>query len=142
MYRILGLDVGDRKIGVAVSDSSRTIARGIDQVRWDESQKDKGLEKIKELISQYEVGKVVVGLPKNMKGEEGFQAKKVRSFLDFLSSKIKIPAVLFDERFSTVMAEKILREEGASLSERKKAKDKIAAAIILQSYLDSQRIRK
>jgi len=142
MYRILGLDVGDRKIGVAVSDSSRTIARGIDQVRWDESQKDKGLEKIKELISRYEVGKVVVGLPKNMKGEEGFQARKVRSFLDFLSSKIKIPAVLFDERFSTVMAEKILREEGASLSERKKAKDKIAAAIILQSYLDSQRIRK
>jgi len=142
MYRILGLDVGDRKIGVAVSDSSRTIARGIDQVRWDESQKDKGLEKIKELISRYEVGKVVVGLPKNMKGEEGFQAKKVRSFLDFLSSKIKIPAVLFDERFSTVMAEKILRQEGASLSERKKAKDKIAAAIILQSYLDSQRIRK
>jgi len=142
MYRILGLDVGDRKIGVAVSDSSRTIARGIDQVRWDESQKDKGLAKIKELISRYEVGKVVVGLPKNMKGEEGFQAKKVRSFLDFLSSKIKIPAVLFDERFSTVMAEKILRQEGASLSERKKAKDKIAAAIILQSYLDSQRIRK
>jgi len=137
--RILGLDIGDRRIGVAISDPSQTIAQGIGQISWDESHRDKALEEIKEFIFKYRVVKVVVGLPRNMEGEEGFQARKVRDFLDFFSSKIKLPVALVDERFSTVMAERILREQGASLSERKKATDKIAAAIILQDYLDSQR---
>jgi len=136
--RFLGLDIGDRSIGVAVSDPSRTIAQGVSQIKWSESTREYAIKRIKELISQYKVDKIVAGLPRNMKGEEGFQAKKVQDFLSFLSLEIKIPTVLVDERFSTTIAENILKEAKTTFSKRKKNIDKISAAIILQSYLDSQ----
>jgi len=136
---ILCLDVGDRNIGIAVSDSLRIVASGIGQLRRDKPEKNKELEYIKSLIFQYEVNKLVVGLPLNMKGEEGEQAKKVRNFVDELSSGIEIPVVLFDERLSTVEAEKVLREAKVSPLKRRKVRDKIAATVILQNYLNSQR---
>lgn len=136
--RFLGLDVGDKTIGVAVSDPSKTIAQGVGQIKWSKFAREDVVKRIRELISQYEVDKIVTGLPKNVKGEEGFQAKKVQDFLAYLSLKVRIPIVLVDERFSTVIAESILREAKTTLSKRKKNIDKISAAIILQSYLDSQ----
>ncbi|TEU03030.1 Holliday junction resolvase RuvX [Candidatus Aerophobetes bacterium Ae_b3a] len=136
---ILCLDVGDRTIGIAVSDSLRIVASGIGQLRRDKPEKNKELEHIKSLIFQYEVDKLVVGLPLSMKGEEGEQAKRVRNFVAELSSGIEIPVVLFDERLSTVEAEKVLREAKVSPLKRRKVRDKIAATVILQNYLNSQR---
>ena len=136
---ILCLDVGDRTIGIAVSDSLRIVASGIGQLRRVEPEKNKELEHIKDLILQYEVDKLVVGLPLSMKGEEGEQVKKVRNFVDELSSGIEIPVVLFDERLSTVEAEKVLREAKVSPLKRRRVRDKIAATVILQNYLNSQR---
>lgn len=136
---ILCLDIGDRTIGIAISDSLRIIASGIGQLRRVQPEKNKELQHIKSLIFQYEVDKLVVGLPLNMKGEEGEQAKKVRNFVDELSSGIEIPVVLFDERLSTVEAERVLREAKVSPLKRRKVRDKIAATVILQNYLDSQK---
>ena len=135
---ILCLDVGDKTIGIAVSDPLRIIASGIGQLRRVKPEKNKELEHIKGLILQYEVDKLVVGLPLNMKGGEGEQAKRVRNFVDELSSGIEIPVVLFDERLSTVEAERVLREAKVSPLKRRKVRDKIAATVILQNYLDSQ----
>ncbi|HDZ49836.1 MAG TPA: Holliday junction resolvase RuvX [Candidatus Aerophobetes bacterium] len=136
---ILCLDVGDKNIGIAVSDSLRIVASGVSQLRRDKSEKNKELEHIKSLIFQYEVDKLVVGLPLDMTGEEGEQAKRVRNFVDELSSGIEIPVVLFDERLSTVEAERVLREAKVSPLKRRKVRDKIAATVILQNYLDSQK---
>ncbi len=136
---ILCLDVGDKTIGVAVSDPLEIIARGVGQFRRDESEQAKEIEYIRGLISQYGVNKVVVGLPINMGGEEGSQAKKIRSFTDNLSSKIDVPVILADERLSTVAAERVLREAKMSPLKRRRVRDKIAATVILQSYLDFQR---
>ncbi len=136
---ILCLDVGDRTIGIAVSDSLRIVASGIGQLRRDKPGRNKELEHIKSLIFQHEVDKLVVGLPLSMKGEEGEQAKRVRNFVDELSSGIEIPVVLFDERLSTVEAERVLREAKVSPLKRRKVRDKIAATVILQNYLDSQK---
>jgi len=136
---ILCLDVGDKTIGVAVSDPLEIIARGVGQFRRDEFEQAKEIEYIRGLISQYGVNKMVVGLPINMGGGEGSQAKKVRSFIDNLSSKINVSVTLADERLSTVTAERVLREARASLSKRRRVRDKIAATVILQNYLDLQR---
>ncbi len=136
---ILCLDVGDKTIGIAVSDSLRIVASGIGQLRRDEPKKNEELEHIKELILKYEVDKLVVGLPLNMNGDEGKQTKKVRGFVDRLCSAIEIPVVLFDERLSTVEAERVLREAKVSPRKRRKVRDKIAATVILQNYLDFQK---
>ncbi len=135
---ILCMDIGDKTIGIAISDSLQIIASGIGQFRRDKAEKNKELQRIKSLILQHEVDKLVVGLPLNMNGEEGEQAKKVRNFVDELSSGIEIPVVLFDERLSTVEAERVLREARVSPLKRRRVRDKIAATVILQNYLDSQ----
>ncbi len=135
--RILGLDVGEKRIGLAISDPLCKIASPLDQIERD-NKSNQTFQEIKKFIFQYKIERVVVGLPWNMKGEEGWEAKKVRSFVDCLLAKISIPVFFADERFSTVLAEKVLREGKVSFSKRKKVKDKLAAVIILQSYLDSQ----
>jgi len=137
---ILCLDVGDRNIGVAVSDPLEVIAQGVGRIRWNELFPEEAIEQIKELVFKYKAEKIVVGLPKTMEGEEGFQAKKVREFVKYLSLKIDIPLILVDERLSTVTAKRVLKETKATLSKRKKSEDKIAAAVILQTYLDSQKV--
>jgi len=137
---ILCLDVGDRNIGVAVSDPLEVIAQGVGRIRWNKLFPEKAIEQIKELAFKYKAEKIVVGLPKTMGGEEGFQAKKVREFVKYLSLKIDIPLILVDERLSTVTAKRVLKETKATLSKRKKSEDKIAAAVILQTYLDSQKV--
>ncbi len=140
--RVLSLDLGDKNIGLAVSDLSQTVAQGIGQMKWSKSTLNESIDQIRKLVSRHKVKKIVVGLPKNMKGEEGWQAKKIRSFVRDLSARINIPIILFDERLSTVAAERVLKEAKVSFSKRKKVRDKLAATVILQSYLDSQILLK
>lgn len=135
----MSLDLGDKRIGLAVSDLSQTVAQGIGQIKWGRSTLDEDIHQIKKLVSQHKIKKIVVGLPKSMKGEESGQAKKVRSFVGDLSARINVPIVLFDERLSTVAAERVLREAKVSFSKRKKVRDKLAATVILQNYLDTEK---
>jgi len=139
--RILGLDVGERRIGIAISDPLNKIALPLSQIERTDKLEET-LQKIEEFTLQYRVERIVVGLPRNMKGEEGWEVKKVRSFVSSLLSRINIPLFFIDERFSTVLVERVLRKGKVSFSKRRQVKDKLAAVIILQSYLDSQEFKK
>lgn len=136
---IIGLDVGDKSLGIAISDPSNTIARGIKTIRGKDFSLSICLEYLEELVKQYKIKKIVVGLPKNNAGEEGKQAQKVRLFINNLQSRINVAVIPFDERFSSVSAERVLKEGKVGFSQRKKLRDKVAAIIILQNYLDSER---
>ena len=133
--RILGLDIGDVLIGVAVSDPSRIIAQGLDSIRRVSLKKD--VETIKNLINEYETDKVVAGLPKTLGGEIGIQAQKVLAFIESLQKAVDVPIVTWDERFTTVSANKVLIEADVSRKKRKQVADKLSAILILQGYLDS-----
>jgi len=133
MKRILCLDVGDVRIGVAVSDPTRTIASPVEVIRrigWTPD-----CRRIKELCDIYETDEVLSGLPLNMDGSEGFQAGKVREFCRQLE-KYGLKVCFQDERLTTVTAEDALLEDGMTRSERKRNVDKVAAAVILQQWLD------
>ncbi len=133
--RIMGLDVGERRIGVAVSDPLRLTAQGIRVITRAGGGEE--IEEIARLAREYEVGSIVVGLPRNMNGSYGPQAEKVREFAESLRAVVDMPVLLWDERLSTVSAEKALVEADLSRKRRKEVIDKQAAVIILQSYLDS-----
>lgn len=133
MGRILGLDVGDKTIGVAISDLLGFIAQGVTTIRRESLDKD--LEQLKEIINQYDVELIVVGMPKNMNGTIGSQGQKVKDFGNFLKKRIKPDIVYWDERLTTVEAERTLIEADISRKKRKKVIDKLAATYILQSYL-------
>jgi putative Holliday junction resolvase len=133
--RVLGLDVGDVLIGVAVSDPSKTIAQGLTSVTRAALKAD--VDAVKSLVNQYEAEEIVVGLPKMMDGEIGIQAQKVLNFVESLQTEIEVPVVLWDERLTTVAANKLLIEANVSRRKRKKVVDKVAATLILQGYLDS-----
>jgi len=132
----MALDVGDRTIGVAVSDPLGITAEPLTVIRRTESVKA-DLRAVESLIAQYEVSSIVVGLPIMLAGEEGVQAGKVRDFVDRLIKRVRISVVLWDERLTTVEAERVL--EDAKRDERRANVDKIAAAVILQSYLASRK---
>ena len=134
--RILGLDVGSKTIGIAVSDELNLIAQGVTTLK----RKGKRLD-IKELlrmIEELKVEKVVVGLPKNMNGSLGPSAKMVLSLIEELKKFVDLPIITWDERLSTVAAQKALLEADVSRKKRKLVIDKVAALLILQGYLDSQ----
>ncbi len=133
--RILSLDVGDVRIGTAVSDPSKIIARGLSAITRADIKSD--VEAVKHLVDQHEVGEIVVGLPIMMNGEIGIQAQKVLDFIKSLRAEIKIPIVEWDERLTTVAANRTLIEANMSRKKRKKVVDKVAATLILQGYLDS-----
>lgn len=134
--RILGLDVGDRTIGVAVSDELGFSAQPLKVIRRKKLESD--LAELLELIASFSVEKIVVGIPKNQYGVEGPQAEKVREFLKSLDEVISIPVILIDERFTTAEAQKVLLSADARRSKRREVIDKLAASLILDSYL-SQR---
>ncbi len=135
----MALDVGDKTIGVAISDPLGTIAQGLTTIKRNSNQKD--LERIKEIVNQYKVEIIIVGLPKNMDGSIGPQGQKVLKFADFLKENFEIPVMLWDERLTTVEAERVLIEKAnVSRKKRKKVIDKLAAVLILQGYLDSKKI--
>lgn len=137
----IALDVGDKTIGVAVSDALNITAQGITTIERVGIRKDAG--KVMDLIREYDCDTVVIGLPKKLDGTDSPQTEKVYEFKTMLENKMKssgmgnVNIVFYDERLTTVMAEKVLIEADLSRNKRKKVIDKQAAVIILQSYLDS-----
>lgn len=137
--RIVCLDIGDVRIGVAVSDPTRTIAAPVEVIRrvgWGPDTR-----KIAAICERYDTNQILSGLPRNMDGTEGFQARKVRAFCEQLE-KVGLQVLFQDERLSTVTAEDALLEGGVSRAGRKQAVDKIAASIILQQWLAEQKESK
>lgn len=132
--RILGLDIGDKTIGIAISDEMGWTAQGLNTIRRNGPKEE--ISKIKEIVKEYEVREILVGLPKNMDGSIGPQGKKVIAFVERLKADIPLPVLLWDERLSTVSAEKTLLEADLSRKKRKALRNKLAAQFILQSYLD------
>lgn len=133
--RIMALDIGEKYIGVAVSDELCITAQGLENIRC--VCEEATIEKIKELIDRHEINEVVLGFPLNMDGSEGKMAKRVIQFFEKLKDSLKIPVKLWDERLSTVEGEKLLIKAGVSKGKRKKNIDKLAAQIILTGYLNS-----
>ncbi|MCM8820966.1 MAG: Holliday junction resolvase RuvX [Candidatus Omnitrophica bacterium] len=131
--RILCLDVGERWVGVAISDETKTLARGLGRI----NRGDKEIEKIKEIIEKYEVETIVYGLPLRMDGSISSQTEKTIAFIEKLKKEITIPFIPFDERLSSQQAETIMLQADLSRRKRKKYIDKLSAQIILQNYLDS-----
>lgn len=140
--RILGLDVGDRTIGVAVSDPLGYTAQGVTTIRRRDLDRslDKDIEAIKDIIEEYEVETIVCGLPKNMNGTIGPQGEKAIEFGKILEEKFNIKVEMWDERLTTMAAHRAMIEADMSRKKRKQIVDKLAATYILQGYMD--RIRK
>ena len=135
--RIMGLDYGSKTIGVSISDLLGLTAQGIETININEQIKDFKLKRIKELINEYNVGKIVVGLPKNMDNSVGFRGEATLYFVEVLKKKIKsVEVILQDERLTTMGAERVLLEANVSRKKRKDVIDKMAAVLILQTYLD------
>jgi len=135
--RIMGLDVGSKTVGVAVSDPLLLTAQSLEIVRRkSENKLRQTYARIEELAKEYEVEKFVVGLPKNMNASEGDRAEKSRQFADDLFRRTGIEVVLWDERLTTVAADKTMMEAGIRREKRKDYVDAIAASFILQGYLD------
>jgi putative holliday junction resolvase len=137
--RIMGLDVGTKTIGIAVSDMMGWTAQGIETIKVDMEIGQKGIKRLQELIKEYEVEKLVVGLPKNMNGSVGPRGEACQQFADELQEITKLPVILWDERLSTMAAERVLISADVSRKKRKKVIDKMAAGMILQGFLDSQK---
>jgi putative Holliday junction resolvase len=138
MSRVLGLDVGSKTIGVAVSDLLGWTAQGVETIRRRPNRPEEDFKRIEELIAQFEVSKVVVGLPKNMNGSIGPTGEACQAFAKDIESKTGLPVVLWDERLTTMAAERTLISADVSRKKRKLVIDKLAASIILQGYMDSQ----
>ena len=137
--RIMGLDFGSKTVGVAVSDSLLITAQGLEIIRRKEENKlRRTLARIEELIEEYEVEEIVLGLPKNMNATEGIRVELTMEFREKLERRTGLPVIMWDERLTTVVAEKTMIEAGIRRENRKEYVDKIAAALILQGYLDSR----
>jgi putative holliday junction resolvase len=132
--RILALDLGARRIGVAVSDPLGITAQGLETIQRGNHRTD--MEVLQRLAKQYEVGMVLVGDPLNMSGTAGPQAQKAEVFAGQLQRRLGIEVALWDERLTTAEAQRVLKASGVSLEKRKLAIDRMAAVILLQSYLD------
>jgi putative Holliday junction resolvase len=134
--RILGLDVGARRIGVAVSDPLGLTAQGLPTLhrrnrRYDQSE-------LRKIVREYEVSEIVVGNPLRMSGQTGAQAEKVAAFAEQIRQELSLPVHLWDERLSTAEAHRLLDETGIRDARRKEVIDKMAAVLILQSFLDAR----
>ncbi len=136
--RIIGLDVGSKTIGVAVSDAMGWTAQGIDTLRINEENEDFGIDQLIKIMDEYDVDTVIIGLPKNMNNSIGPRGEASIQFKDLLQQeRPELKMVMWDERLSTVGAERTLLEADVSRKKRKKVIDKMAAVFILQGYLDS-----
>lgn len=139
--RIMGLDFGSRTTGVAVSDPLGITAQGVETiVRKDENKLRQTCARIEELIKEYEIEEIVLGYPKNMNNTAGERAEKTEAFKAMLERRTGKPVILWDERLTTIAAERVLRESGVRRENRKAVVDKIAAVLILQGYLDSRSV--
>lgn len=136
----MALDVGSRTIGIACSDALLMTAQGIETIRRTSLEND--FNRLRELISEYEVHELVVGMPKNMNGTKGERAEKTEEFVEKMKAVIDLPVTFWDERLSTVMAERQLIAADVSRKKRKGVIDKMAAVVILQGYLDRLQLSK
>lgn len=136
MKRILGLDIGDKRIGIAVSDELGITAQGLETLHRTALEKD--ISKLLEIINKWSIQRIVVGLPRNMNGTYGPQAEKVKDFAERILSEGVPEIVYWDERLTTAAAERVLLEGNISRIKRKNSIDKLAAVMILQGYLDHQ----
>ncbi|MDY2628191.1 MAG: Holliday junction resolvase RuvX [Lachnospiraceae bacterium] len=137
--RILGLDYGSKTVGVAVSDELGITAQGLETIQRTQANKlRKTLARIEQLITEYDIGKIVLGCPKNMNNTEGPRVQATLEFMEMLKRRTGLEVILQDERLTTVSAERVLIESGVRRENRKEVIDKIAAVFILQTYLDAQ----
>ncbi|MER2263069.1 MAG: Holliday junction resolvase RuvX [Psychrobacillus sp.] len=134
--RIMGLDVGSRTVGIAISDALGWTAQGIETIKINEDAQDFGMDRIDELVKQHQVSEFVVGFPKNMNNSIGPRAEASEQFAKLLTDKYNFPVTLWDERLTTMAAERMLIDADVSRKKRKLVIDKMAAVMILQGYLD------
>lgn len=136
MNRVLGLDIGNKTIGVAVSDPLGILAQGVTTII--RSSKVEDVKALKGIIDEYKVDKLIIGLPKNMNNSMGFQATRTMNYADYLKEALDMEIEFVDERLTTASATRSLIEGGVRRENRKKHVDKVAAVLILQTYLDQQ----
>ncbi|UCH09137.1 MAG: Holliday junction resolvase RuvX [Fidelibacterota bacterium] len=137
MARILGIDYGERRVGLAVSDPTQVIARPLITLVRDES--ETWLDQLTTLITEQEIESIVVGYPLTMSGAASAQAERVEQFIHTLESRFKQPVYRYDERLTSVAAKRALTTQGIKTGHQKHAVDQTAAALLLQDYLDSKR---
>jgi len=135
---VLALDLGKRRIGLALSDALGITAQGLETLERTNIRAD--LARLKQIISEYNVSRVLIGYPLHMGGQEGRQAVHARDFGARLQAATGLPVEFWDERLTTVEAQRVLRQSGISIEKRAKAVDRLAAVILLESYLDSHRL--
>ncbi len=136
MSRVLGVDLGAKTIGLAVSDELGLIAQGLPTIARGEPEED--LAALGELIRRFEVGEVVVGLPRHLDGRFGEEAEAASTFARLLESRFQVRTILWDERWTTKAANRFLIEAGVRRRKRRQVVDRVAAVLILQGYLDSR----
>mgnify|MGYP001105066757 CR=1 FL=1 len=136
--RIMGLDVGSKRVGVAISDALGWTAQGIETVKIDEANGEFGIGRIAELVKEYTITEFVVGFPKNMNNTVGPRGEASENYKKLLEETFSLPVKLWDERLTTMAAERMLIEADVSRKKRKQVIDKMAAVMILQGYLDSK----
>jgi len=136
--RVMGLDVGSKTVGIAISDAFGWTAQGIETIKIDEINEKFGIERVAELMNSHEVSSFVVGYPKNMNNTIGPRAEASERYAELLRETFEKPVFLWDERLTTSAAEKMLISADVSRKKRKQVIDKMAAVMILQGYLDSQ----
>lgn len=139
MGKILGLDLGTRTIGIAISDNLEMIASAVETYRFRENDFDSALRRVEEIARERKVSKIVLGFPKHMNGDIGEKALLCADFKDKLVESLQIEVILVDERWTTKLAQNRLLEFDLSRNKRKQIIDKMAAVVILQNYLDSNR---
>jgi putative Holliday junction resolvase len=134
--RVLALDVGSKRIGVAISDALGITAQGLETIQRQNKRRD--LAVLGEVLKQYAVSEIVVGLPLRLSGAEGTQSEKMRLFADLLKTHFRLPVHLWDERWTSTEANRLLRETDLSIKKRGQAVDRMAAILILQSWMEAQ----
>ncbi|PYX18817.1 MAG: Holliday junction resolvase RuvX [Acidobacteria bacterium] len=132
--RILGLDVGSKTIGVAVSDPLGITAQGLETIRRQNKRMD--FERLEKVIQKYEIAEIVIGYPLRLSGAEGTQAEKMQSFAQDIQKRFHLPVHLWDERLTSAQASRVLRDSEMSIKRRGEVVDRLAAVLILQSWMD------
>jgi putative Holliday junction resolvase len=138
--RILALDLGARRIGVAVSDPLGITAQGLGTIERRNGHAD--MAALQKLVKEYAVGMILVGQPLNMSGQAGIQAQNAEAFADQLRRRLSTPVAMWDERLTTAEAQRVLKSSGVGLEKRKQAIDRMAAVLLLQSYLDKSSLEE
>jgi len=134
--RILGLDVGSRRIGLAISDPLGITAQGLNTLQRQNKRSD--FAQLEQVIRDYQVAEIVIGLPLRMTGGEGTQAEKMQSFAEEIRRRFRLPVHLWDERLTSAQANRVLRETDMSIKRRGQVVDQMAAVLILQSWIDAR----